>query len=779
MSRAVAVFLSAIILTQPSTQAAPEDLEDARAESLLKTADLKYDVREFDEAIDLYRGIIDRYPKSRFRFSARLRLGKHFVEKKDYDKAIGHLHECAESSPSVEEQTEARYLVGQSWFSQGKFEKAFSELRKVTADFPGTDYCNKAYHYIGMGHFKLKHYKRAIEAFRMVGTSVSEIDPNVRKVAPGKRLFIRVNDRDLTILSRQKKALPVELAATSGDREPVELHSRGLTGTDFIGSIKTELGEPRPGDGTLQVLGTDKVSVVYLDTHASEKQRNIRRTHEVAMADDARLDIVDGIFKARVPGVALGRSASIRVIDGDRDPSAAKDSVEVIVRAKREIKEEAGRIVTEEDLMTQARGEREKKYLILDEERVTLLEMPKADLEANDTAPGPEKETQSPRPSDTRPSAGPERAAGETGEDRPVHSGVFVGRVPVREGDPKKGDGVIHADINDTIEVEYLDQNRVTGDESESLKAEALLVKGSIPGPVPFGGPIQDAALRVRAELQISEALMNMGRIYKELGLKEQADAKFLEALKECAKVAREEGARDRELLEKTQYLLWQIYFSKGDNQAAARVCIGLLRNFPNSDFADDALMMMGNVAKGKEDYTRAISFYRLLLSSAHGSAGQEPATASGNSGQSMGSPLAPDAQYALAECYEEMGAANASYLEKALVEYKRCAEVYPSSMFAPSSITKIGNFYYKTKDYVRALEVYGRAIQDYDDSNFLDLLLLNYGKCLVMMKDYVTAEARFQAVISDHPESAYVKKAEKYRNYCRKKIRAMQKSSG
>ena len=140
---------------------------------------------------------------------------------------------------------------------------------------------------------------------------------------------------------------------------------------------------------------------------------------------------------------------------------------------------------------------------------------------------------------------------------------------------------------------------------------------------------------------------------------------------------------------------------------------------------------------------------------------------------------MAPDAQYALAECYEEMGAANASYLEKALVEYKRCAEVYPSSAFAPSSITKIGNFYYKTRDYVRALEVYGRAIQDYDDSNFLDLLLLNYGKCLVMMKDYVTAEARFQAVISDHPESAYVKKAEKYRNYCRKKIRAMQKSSG
>jgi len=46
-------------------------------------------------------------------------------------------------------------------------------------------------------------------------------------------------------------------------------------------------------------------------------------------------------------------------------------------------------------------------------------------------------------------------------------------------------------------------------------------------------------------------------------------------------------------------------------------------------------------------------------------------------------------------------------------------------------------------------------------------------------MKDYVTAEARFQEVISDHPESAYVKKAEKYRDYCRKRIRRTQKSNG
>jgi outer membrane protein assembly factor BamD (BamD/ComL family) len=117
------------------------------------------------------------------------------------------------------------------------------------------------------------------------------------------------------------------------------------------------------------------------------------------------------------------------------------------------------------------------------------------------------------------------------------------------------------------------------------------------------------------------------------------------------------------------------------------------------------------------------------------------------------------------------MGGQNNSNYEQALVEYKRCAELFPTTNFAPKAITKIANFYYQMKDYPRALEIYDKTLRDYPDAEFIDLILLNYGKCLVMMKDYPGASVRFRQVIEEHPESQYVDKAKKYDTYCRKKI--------
>ena len=754
-----------------------ENAEDKRAEDLLKKGDLRYDVKEYDEAIEIFKNVIDRFPKSKWRYTARLRLGKHFYDEKQYSDAIGHLYKCAEGSEISQEQAESLYLIGVSYYQQSQFQKCFSELRRVTANFPGTEYCNKAYHYIGMAHFQLKHYKRAIEAFRMVGTSVDDNAENVKKLSPGKRLFVKVNDRDLTILSRQKKTLKVEVKTKTGDIEQIELHSRGITGTDFIGSIKTELGEPRPNDESVQVIGTDEITVSYIDTHASKRKRDVLRLHQVKMADDARVDIVDGIFKNRVQGVALDRNANFRVIDYDRDLGAAQDQVKIIVRSKREIKEEAGKIVKEEDLIARAKEGKEKKYEILDEETIIIKERTKEELRSVEMPLKAKDEVEKPKGVNTE--AGETKAEAAPEAVDKVHSGIFIGSIPVRQGEIKKGDLIIQAEMNDLIEVEYVDEVRVTGDTKETHKAEVVVVKGQLSIPIPYESVIRDASLRVKTEMQVSEALMHMGRIYKELGLKEQADAKFIEALKECGKVAREKGAYNRELLEKTQYLLWKIYFEKGDHQAAAQVCLNLLRNFPNSEFADDALMMMGNVAKEKEEYQSAISYYSRLLQVAGARPKGKGKKKETQVAKSATSPLAPDAQYYIAECYELMGDKNKSYFEKALMQYKKCAELYPMSNYAPKAITKIANFYYQMKDYARALEIYDKTLRDYADADFIDLILLNYGKCMVMMKDYSGAASKFQQVIEEHPESKYVKKAKKYLKYVLKKAKKASAAAG
>ena len=721
-------------------------IEDKRARELLEKGKLHYDVREYPEALEIYKNVIDRFPKSKYRWAAYLLLGQHWFAKKDYEKAVGYLHKCSEGSLDADEVAESLYLIGCSYYEQKDYPKCFSVLRRVTANYPGTDFCNKAYYYIGMGHFNLKHYKRAIESFRMVGTSIKEGDPNVLKLAPGKRLFVKVNDKDLSVASRQKKKIPVEVTANkTGDKETVELESRGITGVDFIGSVKTELGDKNPGNGILEVVGNDTVTITYTDKHAADKKRDVPRSHSIEMADDGKIDFVDGIFKNRVQGVALDRDANIRLLDADLDVSTDQQTIDVIIRCKREIEEDLAAKAAKKKLLDEGKEVEEKKYEIRDELKKKLHEQ-----------------------------------KSEEG-DGPCHSYVFTGRVPVKEGEPDKSDQIIQAEMNDVIEVEYVDARRLKEEKPVVLKSEVVVVKGDLSIPVPYDSKIRSETLRVKAELQVASALMHMGRIYKELGLKSQADDKFGEALKACGKVIRE-ASYNKDMLEQCQYLLWQIYFQKEDLDRAAAVCMNLIKNFPFSEFADDALMMMGQVAQkkaeegdvsrgGQQGYSRAIGFYKRLLTVSIEKDEKGNITKHG--------PLAPDAQYYIAECYEAMGKTNTANLETALKEYQKCSEDFPLSKFAPKAITKIANFYYQMKDYNRALEIYEKTLRDYPDAEFVDMIILNYGKCLVMMKEYRKALEKFEQLVNDHPTSSHVRKAQKYAKYVKKKIARMSRSDG
>ena len=334
---------------------------------------------------------------------------------------------------------------------------------------------------------------------------------------------------------------------------------------------------------------------------------------------------------------------------------------------------------------------------------------------------------------------------------------IFAGSIEVRSGPPKKGDDLLNAEIGDVVEIEYLDKLRLSSEKPEPATVTAGLAKGRVGRTKPVSSVINDERLRVRTELRVASALIEMGRIYKDLGLWIRAMQKFDEALTECGKVAKTQGANDRKLLEQCQYLLWQVFFEKEQPERAATVCLNLIRNFPNSEFADDALMAMGQAAEKREEFSRAIGLYRRLL-------------------QVKQSPLLPDAQFAVARCYEEMGKGNERrrgnphFFERALQEYQTCAEKYPDSKFAPDAVVKIANFYYELKDYARAIEIYEKTLRDYPDAKFVDMILLNFGKCLFKMKDYAGAAGKFEQLVSDYPESEHVDRAKKYAVYARKR---------
>jgi len=685
-----------LLVPAPARAGLGERVREREAKVLLEKADRLYNLREHAPAVQLYQNIITLYAKTQVVYAAHLQLGRHFRAEQQFSEAAGHFRKCADGAEDDNLVAEAMLLVGACYNDQKQYGKSFTILRDVTERFPGTEFCNRAFQLIGDGHLALKNYKRAIEAYHMVGTAVPKNDPNLRKLTPGKRLFIRVQDPDLRMLARLRQSIQAEVASSSGDRETISLTPLGAGGNEFMGWIGTELGKPVPGNGTLQVLGTDTVEVRYTDKHTSEGKPDVKRLHIITMAGDGRLVFTDGVYRHKVHGVAVERTANIRVVDPDRSAGAEQNEIKVLVQVHREIP------LTEEEKAAAIAGGKEPtpKFETVDRLEMTL------------------KEQGSP--------------------DEGFHTGVFVGHAQVREGRPDPKDDVLQVRSGDLIEAHYTDEVRLTAEKPVTVSDKVKVVRGALNPMKAFDSNIANHRLRVRTELQVAATLLEMGRIYKDLGLKEQAYHKLDEALYEAGKVARIQGGQDRKLLEECQYLLWRIYFERDEPHRARAVCMTLLRQFPDSHYVDDALYTIARAAQAAEKYGSAIATYRQLL-------------------RVKDSPLRADAQFNIALCYEKMGEKHRSFQEAALREYRKCAELFPESKFAPDAIIKIADFYYRTRDYARAVEIYERTLRDYRDAGFADQILFNFGRSLMEIGDTARAAQQFSRLIADYPESKYV----------------------
>lgn len=52
-------------------------IEDRKAKQMIEAGDARYDANEIEPAIELYKAAIDRYPASKWRYLAHLKIGKH------------------------------------------------------------------------------------------------------------------------------------------------------------------------------------------------------------------------------------------------------------------------------------------------------------------------------------------------------------------------------------------------------------------------------------------------------------------------------------------------------------------------------------------------------------------------------------------------------------------------------------------------------------------------------------------------------------------------------
>ncbi len=722
LSATAAIFLTAtpVAFSQAAPGAAGAGaaslVDDKKAKALLDAGDARFEAGELAAAIDLYKSVVDRYPVSRWRFLARLKMGKQFLTEKKFDLALDQFRRVAVEDNKDQDQVGSASLeIGICFYEMGKFEEAFGELRKVIKLHPGTPYSNDAYFYIGQAHFNLGRFGNAIEAFKNVGTSIDPTAQEAEKLDAGKRLYIKIEDKDLSA-----QASDIGIAATvetnSGDKETVVCFPVTPGASILIGSLRTQLGEAVPGDGVLQLIGSDRIKVTSIDKQTADAQLNVPRVKEIQVVGNARVKVVDGAFAEAVGAVVLDKPAFLYVQDSDRDVSAKSDQIQATVRTKRVVEEP-----TEGEKPAASDVEKaEPVYKVVDEKKVQLVERPAEGAAA----------------------------------DAPVHTGIFVGMIALARQGETPQPGALVGDVGDLLEIEYADD--VSLDPKPVLrKATAKVIEGNLNPLQVANARISDEELKFKTALKTSEALKNIGNIYKDLGLTKQATDKYHQALAETEQVAKSYGALNQRLLEQTYVQMWKIYYAMDDLGRAAQMCLELQRRFPESPFVDDALLLMGQVSQKQGRFQEAVGVYRRLAALKN-------------------SPLAPAAQYAVGECYEELGTRqkNKNYYDEAFLAFKECFEKFPNSNQAGDALSKMAEYYYSKEDFTRALDLYEEALQQYQDSKFIDVVLYNYGRCLVKMKKLDGAVEKFNQLISSYPNSKMVANAQKI-------VEAIQKRAG
>ena len=743
--------------------------EDRKAKKLLEAGDSRMEADEKAKALEIWRTVLDQFPRSKVRFDAHMRIGEYLLTSKGaFDEARKHFESAAEEDNRDDAmRAQATLKQGVCFYEARLYGKCFKVFRKIIEDFPASEEVNRAYYYIGLGHFKQGHYSRAIESLEKVGTAFSEKEKGKEKVEAGKRLFVKIEDADLAILA-QEDSIEILCKTKRGDEETLSCRAIGRNARIVLGSISTQLGSVKKGNGILEVGGGDSVDVLYVDKHTAGKKFDVKRLKQVQVVGQGKASIMDGSYRDTLKGVVLGKIANLQVNDPDWDVSPKADALKVTVEVRRsktpeEIDEEIASLVASGTIAQPAEGEEPydpfsedadgpkiDKFKTVDSVVVSLteavIEKPASEISPSDadseaSAEGNES-VASPNGGDPAVSV-----PAELLEDDSVHSGIFRGIVSVENLEAVKRDQKLQALPGDVVRVVYQDKLNVSEDAREVLSS-AKCIEGNVGGVRVTKTRIDDEELRLRTELKTAAALAEIGNHYKEFGLADKAKVKYREAIavgEETAKSARKLRGR---ILEESYVGLWKIYFAMENYGAAAAMSRRLQNEFPESPFVDDAILQQASVAKERGDLKTAISLFRGLTTIKN-------------------SELRGEGQFGIAGCYEQMAldageGKGQGYFEQAFRAYQGVYENYPESGRVGDAVAKMANFYYKKKDYRRAIDVFETVLEKHPDAGFLDVILFNYGRCLYRVDRKSDARRKFDQIINEFPDSNLASEAKR-----------------
>jgi TolA-binding protein len=699
---------------------------------LLRKGQELLDSGEHDRGQKILETIIEQYPNDPIRFKAYLALGKHALSRSEQMDAIGYLRNLkALEQPGVEMDAETRelyleglYLQGIAFFQTRQYAQAFPLLRRITNDFPNTIWANQSYYYIGMCHFAQGNWNKAIEALGLVGTFVDEKSGAVEYAEAGRRFYVKIHDTDLPVLDNLGEEVKVKVSSASGDSEMVSLVP--LPGDDnaSIGSIATALGTAKPGDDVLQVVGGDTIRTSYVDNNTLEGKKDVDRSREVKVVSSASLIFTRGDYESQAVAAFLGQPVFVLLSDADLDVSPKADSatVRVLSRFKEDDEEDDVRssASTGVDIEKMLRSE-EEQWRTRDEITVTLAELRALAAEASGGAATP-----------VAPS-----------ENDPVHTGRFGGQFalfPFVEDQPvDRADNVLTAAVGDEIVATFADELHVGGAAPRTVTATTTVASEIDSKPRAVQYEVGDPVVAAKKSLVESAAFLELGRIFKAMGLMKGAVEKVEDGLTRIDPIIRQSGSIPAALTEEAFRTKWELHIVADDFTQAIQTCELFNRLYPESPFVDRALLQIGQIKEEKKLPDEAIRVYQRILAL-------------------PSSQIKAEAQYRIAQATEKLPHPGAA--EQAIVQYKLCAERYPESPFAGESLGKLVDYHIEKKDNTAANDLLDQIFQDYPDAQFLDAMLLKWVMVSYRTGDFQKAFDKCNQLLFEYPASPYAERA-------------------
>ena len=676
-----------------------------RANDMLNKGLELLEAKQEERGLKLIQAVPQMFPKAKARFRAFLAVGKYQLGKHQYELAVKPFGQLVESD-DPEERAEGLYQMGICKYERGNFDGAFADLRRVTTEYPWSVFANEAYYYIGQCHFKLGHWAKAIEALEMVGTSVPAETKGETCAEAGQRLYIKVLDKNLVVLTTEKEKVKVQVVAKSGDKEDVALTPFGKTGEYWLGSIQTVLGEPAPGDGRLQICGGDEATITYTNRYTADGKVDQKVLAKVKMVSTASVGFTDGAYREYTKGVFGDEAAFLRVKDMNR--SLSKQPARVTVKVSARFKPQK-----EKDDKTAADADsQEERFETRDSVNVTLA---------------------------------------ETGPFTGTFTGTVTPHVVKADEQFTKGDGKLHVVKGDDVMLEYVNEISMASRDPRTITASAKLLLGQFQDVKIEQRVVDSIDLKVRKDLIEAKIYLKLGQIFKEVGLVNKAAEKADEGLARVNSIIASsiKTSLERSLVEEAFSIKWDLLLVKDNLGQAIAVCRTLTQLFPDSSLVDRALLKIGQAKMDAGNPGEAIGIFHAVLALPK-------------------SDLKAEAQFNIAAVMEKQAVKDAEArgqepaLAEVMVAYKKVADTYPDSAFAGDALDKVANYYITTKDYDRAIALMERVFQDYPDVKFLDVMLYKWEVAAYRKGDFATAKAKAEQLLSEYPNSKLAEKARK-----------------